>query len=499
MDISSNYLKERYPIAGVYTFSIKDDPRKLKAFRKVVAEYIENNPSWEKQEIPTNYYQVKDELENLFTKCENEKSREHITKDEFTEIAVKHKIEDAKKLLQDLHFLGVSLWYKDMDEFDTLVLNPEWISHGVYKIINWVNEAKKHSLTLNEFSSVFKDDGNRYPKQQHKFLFKLMKHYELAYETKNGQNLIIPHLLKEDRPAKLPGFPMGESLMLRYKAEQPLPPNSISRFIVRHNQEIKNEKKNGLVWRYGVVLEDDHSSTALVREEDRTISVYVKGEDKTNYISVLRETLNNIFNSYKSEKPELQYRIERFGQIPNDVEAKNPLWLPDRKILNQSNEDIPYYEDMTGEHIDLHYTVKNYNINAENLMLDGRENKFVKDQSTHTIFNFHNCNIGLQGNLNELAQLLTEGGQKQEAKELANTAKALEQAEACKSKEEVKKKGIANRLKRMMDDLNDKNSTLHKSVQGIKNGISIAQDVAKGYNGIAQWTGMPQVPKPFLK
>jgi len=41
--------------------------------------------------------------------------------------------------------------------------------------------------------------------------------------------------------------------------------------------------------------------------------------------------------------------------------------------------------------------------------------------------------------------------------------------------------------------------TLHKIVKGIKNGIGIAQDIAEGYNSIAQWAGLPQVSKPFLK
>ncbi len=48
-------------------------------------------------------------------------------------------------------------------------------------------------------------------------------------------------------------------------------------------------------------------------------------------------------------------------------------------------------------------------------------------------------------------------------------------------------------------DLEAKNSKLHKTVKGIKNGVSIAQDIAKGYNDIAQWAGLPQVPKPFWK
>ena len=371
VDIPVNFLKEKYPIVGIFTFSIKDDAEGLAAFRKAVVGYIKNNPSWENQVFPSNYYQVKDELENLFAKGEQDQGQEHITKDEFDKIAEKYDVDNKEELLQALHFLGVSLWYKDMEAFDTLVLNPEWISHGVYKIINWVNEAKRYSLTLDNFKTVFAEDAKRYPESKHAFLFKLMKHYELAFETKAGKELIIPHLLNEDRLATLPDFPVGESLMLRYKAEQPLPPNTISRFIVRHNQEIKKEQQDYLVWRYGVILQDHKGSLALVREEDRTISVAVKGNDKTNYIDALRATLNDIFNSYKSDKPELQYRIERSGEILSELEERNPLWLPGRKILNQSNDNVPYYEDMTGKYIDLHETVRNYNINAENLMLEG--------------------------------------------------------------------------------------------------------------------------------
>jgi diacylglycerol kinase family enzyme len=105
----------------------------------------------------------------------------------------------------------------------------------------------------------------------------------------------------------------------------------------------------------------------------------------------------------------------------------------------------------------------------------------------------------LQGNLNELAQLLTQNGNTEEAKELENAAKALEQAEECKTPEEVKKKGIAGKLKRIADELCDKDSKLYKTVEGIKHGAGIVQDIAKGYNDFAQWVGLPQVPRLFLK
>ncbi len=497
VDIQINNLKEKYSIAGVYSFSIKNDTEALESFRDEVAVYIGNNPSWNKQLIPKNYFQVKSDLEALFSKENNDSGKEHISKKEFEAIARAHDVDDIDQLLIDLHALGVSLWYQGMEEFDTLVLNPEWISHGVYQIINWVNDKKVHALSLSEFANVFADDAERFPGCHHQFLFNLMKHYELAYETKNAACLIIPHLLHEDRPERLPDFPVGESLMLKYKAEQPLPPHTISRFIVRHNQEIRAQKHDHLVWRYGVVLEDGNGSVALIREDDRTISVSVKGQDKTHYISRLRETLNDIFNSYKSEKPELLYRVERYGMVADNLDEKHPLWLPDSKILNHATDHKLYYEDISKQDIDLNRTANQYNISANNVILGGHGHTLTEDKSTH--FNFHHCNIGLQGGLNELAQYLTEAGSKEAATELENAAKALEQAEQCTSQEDIKKKGIAKRLTRLVADLGDKNSSLHKSVEGIKHGVGIAQDIGKGYNDLAQWVGLPQIPTPFLK
>ena len=223
----------------------------------------------------------------------------------------------------------------------------------------------------------------------------------------------------------------------------------------------------------------------------------VKGESKTKYISILRDTLNDIFNSYRSRKPELEYRIEDFGQIPQERESRNPLWLPDSKILTHSQAQVPYFDDRTLQHLDLHYTVINYNITAQTL-ISGQGNQFLA-QSIHNTFNFHECNIGLQSNLNDLARSLSKAGHGEEAVELKTAAEALEKVEKSESPEEIKKTGLANRLKRLVDELADKDSKLHRTVEGIKYGVGIAQDIAKGYNDIAQWLGMPQVPKPFLK
>ena len=279
--IPINSLCENYSIAGVYPFSIDKDRNELESFRKIITEYIKNNPSWNSLEIPANYFNVKKVLEQRF---ENKKD-EYINIEEFKKIAQRNGADNLERLLESLHALGICLRYKNMADFDTLVLNPEWISQGVYKIINWVHNQGKHSINICDFSTVFEDEAARYPEDKHPFLFKLMERFELAYETEKKNCLIIPHLLHEDRPKILPDFPVGDSLMLRYKAELPLPPNTISRFIVRHNEEMKKDSES-LVWRYGVVLEDGNGSIALVREsKEHMITVSVKGAKRTVYLN----------------------------------------------------------------------------------------------------------------------------------------------------------------------------------------------------------------------
>jgi hypothetical protein len=271
--------------------------------------------------------------------------------------------------LQNLHALGVCLRYKDLADFNSLVLNPEWISHGVYKIVNQVHNKGAHSALLTDLSCIFEDEAERYPKDKHRFLFELMKRYELGYETVKKE-LIIPHLLHDDRPDTLPDFPIEESLMLRYRAEQPLPSNTISRFIVRHNDDIKKEGADYLVWRFGVVLKTGKDTIALVREstDDRMITVLVKGIEKTAYLDKLRATLNDIFNSYKSNKPELEYIVERSELIPDRIEKK-PLWLPEEKIINHVVHNRPYYDDYSNKEILLQPVVVKYNIQVDNVLI----------------------------------------------------------------------------------------------------------------------------------
>ncbi len=203
----------------------------------------------------------------------------------------------------------------------------------------------------------------------------------------------------------------------------------------------------------------------------------------SNSILELLEIVEKENRSLKKPTPSMPSKLENDDNgLPSDVDSN----LKQESIKEQLKEK--------GVHLHLNsYSQVNPTITVE-------ANAHARaDASMEINLEIRNTVNLLQGNLNELAQLLTDGGKKEEAAELEYAAKALEQIENSKTKEDVKKKGIANRLRRLLDDLNDKESKLYNTVKGIKNGIRVAQDIAKGYNDTAQWLGLPQVPKPFLK
>ena len=193
---------------------------------------------------------------------------------------------------------------------------------------------------------------------------------------------------------------------------------------MKHSDQIKKKGNEYLVWRFGVILEDGNGNTALVREWDRAIDVSVKGHTKTEYISQLRETLNAIFDGYKSKRPELQYNITRFGdekylemysKVLEYLEKPKENWLAEQIILSHLQRKRDYYDVVSNKEIPPKEIVNLFNIQVQ-----GNQNIIHRADSVSTgdnannqfnTFNFKDCNISLQGGLNELAFELTENGE----------------------------------------------------------------------------------------
>lgn len=490
VDIPVNTLKKKYKgILDVYDFSVRDDKHKLDAFRNNVRTYITTNLSWAQQQIPESDYKVKEALERIFVSGDPETGEEYISEERFRGIAEKCGATDSTDLLRNLHRLGVGLWYEELGAFKTLVLNPEWISHGVYQIVNWLSNKDRHTLQKEkDYAKIFQSNADRYPSDKYAFLSELMTHYELAFETEDHSALIVPHLLNEDQPATLPEFSPWNDLMLRYESLQPLPTNIIARFIVRHHNEIKRRYRKKLFWRHGVVLEDAEGNQAQVIEEDRTIIVSVKGNRKAVFLDRIRSTLNSIFESYKVQKPELQYQIRRLGETAKSPQQVPPLLVSEDEILRHSMNKRPIYDSLSNQDIPPADVIHMYQIQGNASFRNGDDIR--EDHSTNTTFHiqFKDCNVSLQGSLNALASGLDKQ-EPEEAEELRELAKALEDTEQVDNVDEVKKKGVLDRLQLFMEDLGDEGSKLNKAIKGVKRGKQLVTKLWQGYNKFAEMLG----------
>ncbi len=54
------------------------------------------------------------------------------------------------------------------------------------------------------------------------------------------------------------------------------------------------------------------------------------------------------------------------------------------------------------------------------------------------------------------------------------------------------------KLKRLIESGKDAETTFGKAVKTAESGVKNLQKVGKAYNAIAEWTGMPQVPRVLL-
>jgi len=500
-DISENYIQKNYPEhrCEFYYFSIKNGGKALRAFREKLASMIAGGPAWD-QQVPLSYYRVKERLEEKFAG-----KRDHITQTEFHEIATEIPEDERDIVLKNLTCLGICLWYPQLRDMNTLVLNPEWITKGVYRIINWLQNKKSAVVALRDFEQIFQKEQAVYPQDKHRFLYQLIQEYELAYS--DGRKIVVPQCLPQDRPASdiLPEFPPETSLSTVIQAKSgegseesllAFPPDVMPRFIVRRSEELSGNKK--LIWRFGTMLELGGGTFALVQQDDYAIRLQVMGTDKTEYFAELLNELLDLLRGYEGlqrYQPTPSYsRHSKDGKL-NDLLSHDQACnlLRNIPLEMQSN----YFDPRTNMVYDMLQFSRSYGItmNVGCTYNSNDRHDYRDDHSMNITYNYNQCNMDLQDSLRVLARELPAGS---EADELRAAATLLGEVESCKSPEDIKKQGVLPRLSHYMsrlgDALRDENSTLHKVVSGVTNVVALAGKALGAWNQMAQWCGWPPVP-----
>ncbi|MFZ4740401.1 MAG: COR domain-containing protein [Bacteroidales bacterium] len=344
-DIPIKEYKESFSnIIDFHKISLKEGFEKsLNEFKKSLKKIASNLPHIGNP-LPKKWVDIRIEIEKLKLSGKN-----YIKESEYLDICKKHyrKEESALFLSEYFHDLGVLLHFQeDFDLKDTVILNHEWITSGVYKILDDRKVIdQKGRFSNDDIKRIWSNDEYKCKTRE---LISLMKNkkFDLCFELTNGEYL-VPRLLAVDEiDHSWQSTPENLKFEFKYKF---MPKGILARLIVKLNADIFEDK----YWRYGVILDYDNTM-AIIREKyfENKVTIELSGNHKREYLFTIRKALKEIhkdFNKIKVdemipcncsicktiESPsfyEFDY-LQRL-EINNIVETRCPLSLENVKVYD---------------------------------------------------------------------------------------------------------------------------------------------------------------------
>jgi internalin A len=345
-DINRRALQAKYP--GIRAFVKTDcaDGTGIDELHKLIraeTDRLENLRAM----FPANWFTIKDGLSGT--------KKNYLTYSEYREYCRNHGENDwgaQDELAGYLHVLGIALNYKDDARLrDHHVLNPHWVTIGVYKILNApLLQEKKGVLSLSDVEGIL--DGNAYPREMHRFLLDLMKKFELCFSFPGDDtDYLIPELLDKQEPAEAADFEVGACLNFQYHYAL-VPEGLLPRFIVRTHVLSEGQPR----WRTGVILRFEEAR-ALVKADsaEKTVVISVSGLTATgrrNLLAIIRSDFERIHRDISRLDPQELVPVPEHPNVVLDykelfvMEAAGELEL--KKVIAGKVERLVISELLNG-------------------------------------------------------------------------------------------------------------------------------------------------------
>ncbi len=219
--------------------------------------------------------------------------------------------------LDILDKLGVIIHFPQLPFMDGYVLNPRWLTYGVYTLM-YGKRARLSTQDVIQILSqekVIDEAGNvlDYPPAKCGLIMDAMREFKLCYSLPDkADTLIIPALLPANQPALV--FDKTSALTSEFDFAVFLPRHIMPELIVKRHQEIEAE----IVWQAGVVLAHrslQARALLMVDYHARKLQVWVTGQQARDYLTLLRDEIETI--------------LQRI-----DIDCKEWITLPDAALLN---------------------------------------------------------------------------------------------------------------------------------------------------------------------
>jgi internalin A len=310
----------------------------IEELRRKIADVVEVSMPDVWLPFPKRWREIKNEVSGM---------RENfLTYEQYVELCKRYG-EDRPDAQADLagilHALGLALYFgKDPRLHDTRVLNPSWVTGGVYAVIRSASvKAKDGQLAVADMPRVLREaeaenviKASDYPPQTHQFTLDLMRAFQLCYasEEEKGKpaRYLVPELLPEFEPQMDEPWE-GAPVRLRYRYEL-LPPGFLPRFIVRTHALSEGAPH----WRHGVVLRHAGAAALIRAETDRPeLHVFVlggDGETRGVLVAMVRRELETLHGELRMQPVE---ELELTGDDGKWISVKSLRELEDPDVPTQ--------------------------------------------------------------------------------------------------------------------------------------------------------------------
>ncbi len=258
--------------------------------------------------------------------------------------------EEQQQAIKFLNDLGILLHFDEFGMRDFYVLDPLWVTSGVYRIITSNEVARQEGIIQLDQLHKMVNKGPRntaqylpesqktiqYGDRELEYLAKLMTRFKLGYFTNtNGEkSLLIPSLLDVNTPIEESEQISTAENTLRFHFEYDYLPESIlPNLMVELNEHIFKQ------WRSGMILHYQHNTAqALITSGNKKIKIIVTGEYKQK-----REFLSIIRNKMYKINGQLQVKVDSCIPLPGYYDE----YCVDYEVLlemEMENEDGYYTE-----------------------------------------------------------------------------------------------------------------------------------------------------------
>lgn len=291
------YLKEKYPnIVGFYNtscatgFGIEDFKRDLEK-QAAQLRTVE-------EEFPNNWFVIKKEIEKYTSGKQH-----YLNYDSYREICTTNHLESEeaqKLLLRYFNTMGTVTWFGDTYLNFLHVLNPAWITQGVYKIITARKTATLFGqINIDDFKELLQPlnaDDFTYQENHYGYILSMMKKFELCY-TPDDKAILIPSAFGKEPKMEYSDF-RGEKVrtyILQFKDYMPLA--LIHRYIAKKLPDVYQSN----YWYSGIVTCDCKTdSLAMIHadKEAKRIYVRIKGDTPLGMWEHIRREFFEITSSY---------------------------------------------------------------------------------------------------------------------------------------------------------------------------------------------------------